>query len=177
MASLLTHPALPVGMYIASSHRPQARLLYYCILLSMLPDADSLGFKLGVPYHSQWGHRGFTHSLVFAMVMAFLLSLFHKKFEASRKKTFLWGFLAAVSHPVFDSFTNGGLGVALFWPFSFERFFAPIHPVEVSPIGIVAFFSSWGVRVLISEILWIWTPVLILSFGLRKLRKPNILPM
>lgn len=58
-----------------------------------------------------------------------------------------------------DAFTNGGLGIAFLWPFSGERFFAPIHPVEVSPLGLSRFLSSKGVAVLWSEILWIWSPL------------------
>ena len=34
--------------------------------LSFLPDADVIGFGLGVRYEDEWGHRGATHSLAFA---------------------------------------------------------------------------------------------------------------
>jgi len=32
--------------------------------LSLLPDADVYGFRLGVKYADPWGHRGATHSLL-----------------------------------------------------------------------------------------------------------------
>ncbi len=35
----------------------------------MLPDADVLSFNFGVAYGNVFGHRGFTHSLVFAFVV------------------------------------------------------------------------------------------------------------
>jgi inner membrane protein len=35
----------------------------------MLPDADVLAFKPGVAYGNIFGHRGFTHSLLFAFVV------------------------------------------------------------------------------------------------------------
>jgi inner membrane protein len=54
-------------------------------------------------------------------------------------------------------FTNGGRGVALFAPFSAERFFFPWRPIEVSPIGL-DFFSERGFGVISSEIIWIWIP-------------------
>jgi len=38
--------------------------------LSLLPDADVVGFRLGVHYEDPWGHRGATHSLVFALAVA-----------------------------------------------------------------------------------------------------------
>lgn len=31
-------------------------------VLSFLPDADVIGFWLGVRYEDEWGHRGVTHS-------------------------------------------------------------------------------------------------------------------
>jgi inner membrane protein len=42
--------------------------------------------------------------------------------------------------------TDGGLGCALLWPFSNERFFAPWTPLPVAPIG-RAFLSWEGLRV------------------------------
>ena len=32
----------------------------------MLPDADVFGLLVGIPYDSMFGHRGLTHSLLFA---------------------------------------------------------------------------------------------------------------
>jgi inner membrane protein len=62
-------------------------------------------------------------------------------------------FSAAVvaSHGILDTLTDGGLGIALLWPFSNERFFAPWRPIPVAPIG-MAFFSSWGMRVAAAEL-------------------------
>jgi inner membrane protein len=62
------------------------------------------------------------------------------------------------SHGALDALTNGGLGVAFFAPFSNARYFFPWRPVEVSPIGVAPFFSEWGVRVLESELVWLWLP-------------------
>jgi inner membrane protein len=39
-----------------------------------------------------------------------------------------------------------------------SRFFSPFRPIQVSPIGVAAFFSEWGVAVLYSELLWIGVP-------------------
>lgn len=35
---------------------------------AVLPDIDSIGFALGIPYGSLFGHRGLTHSLLFALI-------------------------------------------------------------------------------------------------------------
>ena len=37
--------------------------------LSLLPDADVAGFSFGIPYSSQFGHRGATHSIAFAVAV------------------------------------------------------------------------------------------------------------
>jgi hypothetical protein len=36
--------------------------------LAMAPDLDVWAFRLGIPYQAPLGHRGFTHSLAFALV-------------------------------------------------------------------------------------------------------------
>jgi len=35
----------------------------------MLPDGDVIAFSFGIPYEDMFGHRGFTHSLFFAVVV------------------------------------------------------------------------------------------------------------
>jgi inner membrane protein len=72
--------------------------------------------------------------------------------------SFLYLFLSAASHGVFDAITNGGLGVAFFSPFNTTRYFLPFRPVVVSPISIRRFFSGRGLEVLASEFRWIWLP-------------------
>ncbi|MCA8967543.1 MAG: metal-dependent hydrolase, partial [Planctomycetes bacterium] len=69
-------------------------------------------------------------------------------------------FLATASHGLLDAFTDGGLGIALLAPFSSMRWFAPWRPIAVAPIGVGAFFSEWGLRVMVSELRWVWLPVL-----------------
>ena len=123
----------------------------------MLPDADVIGFAFGVRYADLLGHRGLSHSFVFAAVVAGLVAT---TFEA-RRRQWLWlaAYFAAVtaSHPLLDALTDGGLGVALFAPFSNERYFFPWRPIAVSPIG-AGFFSARGGRVLLSELQWILLP-------------------
>ena len=54
------------------------------------------------------------------------------------------------SHGLLDAMTDGGLGVALFWPLSNQRFFLPLRPIPVAPIG-RRMFSQRGLTVLVSE--------------------------
>ncbi len=80
-------------------------------------------------------------------------------------------FFSIVSHPVLDAFTNGGLGVAFFWPISNQRYFFPFHPVEVSPLGLGRFLGMRGLIVLMSEVLWIWIPSLGIGYIFKKVIK------
>jgi inner membrane protein len=81
-------------------------------------------------------------------------------------------YFAAITatHPLLDALTDGGLGVALFAPFSPDRYFLPWRPIEVSPIG-PSFFSERGFHVLISEIRWVWLPSLALVLICRRFAK------
>ena len=62
------------------------------------------------------------------------------------------GTVVAISHGLLDTLTDGGLGIALLWPFSNERFFAPWTPIPVAPIG-ARMLTGRGVRVVMTEAL------------------------
>ncbi len=76
---------------------------------------------------------------------------------------FLALFISAASHGLLDALTNGGLGIAFFSPFSNRRWFLPWRVLEVSPIGLLALFSRRGLRVLGSEVRYVWVPCLVLG--------------
>jgi inner membrane protein len=67
-------------------------------------------------------------------------------------------------HSQLDALTNGGGGIAFFSPFDDRRYFFPWRPIQVSPIGL-AVFSRWGLRALLTEVLWIWLPLGVLLGG------------
>ena len=83
----------------------------------------------------------------------------------------LYFFLSAASHGLLDALTDGGLGVAFFSPFDRTRYFFPVRPIAVSPIGIREFFSEQGLVVMTSELTWVWLPVVVLFVGLRVLKQ------
>jgi inner membrane protein len=127
--------------------------------VSAVPDVDVIGFHFGVRYGDLMGHRGFTHSLFFAVLLAGLVTItFAGQSQISRRRLFFFLFLAAASHGILDAMTNGGLGVAFFSPFSNARFFFPFRPIKVSPIGVGRFFSAKGLAVVQSEAMWLWLP-------------------
>jgi len=42
---------------------PRVSSMAWWSALSLLPDADVIGFARGVRYADRWGHRGATHAL------------------------------------------------------------------------------------------------------------------
>ena len=142
--------------------RKPAALWLAAILCSTVPDLDCLGFSFGIRYGDLLGHRGLTHSLPFAMVAAAMLLLVVRDVPIFSGRWWrLWAFLSLIgaSHGILDAMTDGGLGVAFFSPFSNARYFLPWRPLRVSPIGLTAFASRWGLSVLRSEVVWVWAPL------------------
>lgn len=159
MPTIFSHPAVPLALgYALGSGSVSTRLLAAGVACSMLPDADVLGWALGVPYGSPWGHRGATHSLAFALAVGALGALLVRWLQARGPTAFAFLAVATASHGVLDALTDGGSGIAFMWPLTAERWFLPWQPIEVSPIGIRALASSYFADVLRSELLWIWLP-------------------
>ncbi len=64
MASAFTHGIVGFAAAVAYAGTPTPRRLWLLAAgCAMLPDADVLGFPLGIPYRSLLGHRGLSHSL------------------------------------------------------------------------------------------------------------------
>jgi inner membrane protein len=164
VASAISHPAVLLALVPLFRGTGLSRRVWLAgILCSVLPDADTVGFWLGVPYGSLWGHRGLTHSVLSAAVVAAAITLWAFRAERSRLAVFLFLFLCGGSHGLFDAMTDGGLGVAFFAPFDGGRYFLPWRPIHVSPIGIHGFVGRRGLAILESEFVWIWLPCLALG--------------
>jgi inner membrane protein len=132
----------------------RAKTLALFVGLSLLPDADVIGFRLGVAYADPFGHRGASHSFLFAVGMGLLLGLLWRAQGRELWRTFLFVTATVASHGVLDTLTNGGLGVGLLWPFSMERFFAPWRPIPVAPLAPQALASLYGLWVLMNELIF-----------------------
>ena len=153
--------ALALGPAFRGAGWPR-RVWWAGALCAMAPDADVLGFSLGVPVGSMLGHRGLTHSLAFAATLAAVVA---RRLVPSGTRLWLWLylFLAIASHGVLDAMTDGGIGIAFFAPFDAERYYLPWQPIAVSPIGLRRFLTSRGIVVLASEARWVWLPSLLVA--------------
>lgn len=156
MPTVFTHPA--VALALSPFFRralPGKRWVAAGALLSVLPDFDTIGFRLGIHYGDLLGHRGLTHSLAFAALLALAAAALARERRGTK---WLYLFLCAASHGLLDACTNGGLGVALFAPFDDTRYFFPWRPIEVSPIGLGNFLGPRALAVLRSELVWVLLP-------------------
>jgi len=176
MASAFSHAF--VAAALGSGYARHSMPWYFwalSITCSILPDADVIGFALGLPYNSLWGHRGLSHSLCFAFVLSLcVVSLaFRERVICSWSwwSHVLYFFVVTASHGVLDAMTDGGRGIAFFAPFDTTRYFFPWRPVHVSPISIRAFFSPRGLHILGSELVFIWLPTTLVWAAVRVCRR------
>lgn len=170
MASIFGHGVVGFTISKVLDSRNSMWLLIAAMISTILPDLDVIGFKFGVPYAHPMGHRGFTHSIVFAILWALILMvLFGKK---NKIIWFLVIFLSTISHGLLDAITSGGEGVGFLIPFNNDRFFFPFRGIKVSPLGIRNFFSNWGVQVILSELKYVVVPCFLI-FGIRFLIRPH----
>jgi inner membrane protein len=189
VASAITHAvaAAAIGAALLPPAHGRRRALAAGAAASVLPDADVVAFALGIPYEHLLGHRGLTHSLLFAAALAAAATWLgmaarpawlgawaegasRGPLDAGRAarwrahlRVFTFLLLAAASHGVLDAMTDGGLGVAFFAPLSGERYFFPWRPIAVSPISISAFFGRSGLEVLASEVRVVWAPAALVA--------------
>jgi inner membrane protein len=161
MPTILTHPAVPLALAVGLGNNVISRRLAIAgVVGSVLPDLDVLAFRFGIPYAAEFGHRGFSHSFLFALAVALAGACLFRLLRSTFLRSFLFLFVATASHGILDAFTNGGLGIAFLWPWSAERFFAPIQVIQVAPIGLSRFLSPRGAAVLRSEFMWVWLPLM-----------------
>jgi inner membrane protein len=157
MPTVLTHPVVAIAL--TPWLRLRRPLLLAGAACAVLPDVDTLGRHLGIDA-LVLAHRGPTHSLAFAAVVALALAWLGRAawrpVPFARAAAFL--FACAASHALLDMATDGGPGIMLLWPLSDARLFLPWRPIEVSPLDAGRFFGPRGIDVLASELRWVWLP-------------------
>ncbi|MGH1385624.1 metal-dependent hydrolase [Kordia sp.] len=176
MASIFGHALAAYTIRkVANVKLNPVKLSLLAIFCAVIPDADVIMFNFGYPYMHPLGHRGFTHSILFAFILAFLIrAIFYRKVTYFSKLgiiLFVIFLVSTLSHSLLDACTNGGKGVGFFIPFENSRYFFPWRPIMVSPLGASKFFSEWGLRVLQNEFMYIGIPaisILILNYFFRK---------
>lgn len=164
MPTIITHALVGSSLGVLTPKNVSTiRLVVVLAVLSVIPDLDVVGFEFGITYGHPLGHRGFSHSLLFALFLAIVVSLLLFRSTEVFSKTW-WGvvalcFVATASHGVLDALTDAGLGIGFFIPFDDTRYFFPWRPIETSPLSISSFLNGPAVKILKNELLWIGVPL------------------
>lgn len=173
MPTVFAHAAVPLALGRGLGRGVvSVRLLAAGVVVAALPDVDVVTREWGISYGAGLGHRGLTHSLLVAALVALAGASAHRMLRTGFGVAFAFLFVSMVSHGALDAFTNGGPGVAFFWPWSGRRYFAPgpWRVIEISPIGLTAFLSR-ATSVLASELYWVGLPALGLGLALAAARR------
>ncbi len=160
MACPLTHAVVAATVAAIYRFQPPAGTVWVIgIACAVLPDVDAVGYWLGVPYGSFWGHRGFTHSIAFAVLVSAGLAWWLRGWTgAGLVRLWTFCFIATLSHGVLDALTDGGLGVAFLSPLDESRYFFQVRPIRVSSMSPRDLLGPHGLDVLRSEIVSVWIP-------------------
>jgi len=173
--TILTHALLPlIAARAMGKGRISTRLMMAGMAAAMIPDADVIGLRFGIPYGAELGHRGASHSLLFAALLGFMAMLAARTLRTTPGRAFIFVALSSAFHGLTDMLTNGGRGVGLWWPLSDNRLFWPVRPVEVSSIGLSALTDGSMAGVLLSELIWLLLPAALLALLYRRTVHPHI---
>lgn len=135
--------------------------------ISLWPDVDALGFAFGIRYGDPLGHRGATHSLVLALFVGLASWVYAQRKGLDPRRVAAFATVVAASHGILDSMTfGGGLGCALLWPFSDERFWSPFRFIPIAPIGL-RLLSARGLYVMGAELV-IFSPFFVFALWPRR---------
>ena len=135
-------------------------------VLAMLPDADVLPLALGLPDSGLFGHRGLTHTLVFALAVAVAAALLARRMGLRPLYFGFFVFLVVGSHGPLDALTDHSRGVPMLWPFYTHPIASPWRPIPVAPTGL-EFVTARGFGVALVEAMY-FLPLLLLSFWPRR---------
>ncbi len=167
MATVFSHPipVLAVSVACGSKYIPP-RLAVAMVIASILPDIDMIGYALGYRFPSPFAHRGFTHSLVFALAVSLFALAVAPRLQTKRGVAFFVVLLAILSHYSLDAL-GGRLGIPFCWPFDESRHALP-WPSFISSMlnwwNPPRFFSTWwGDRFIRTELLTVWMPCAIFA--------------
>lgn len=108
------------------------KALLYGAIAGTIPDLDVIVGSLTDTITAIEWHRGFSHSLVFCLILApllgWLLNRLERKYNLGWKPWTKLFFLCLFTHPILDAFTTWG--TQIFWPFNNRIAFNSIFVID-----------------------------------------------
>jgi inner membrane protein len=147
--------------------------------LALAPDLDLVTGFFGAQHGSPLDHRGFTHSILFAILMAGLAAAILKGTRQRRLLLGLFVLGALGSHGLLDTMSRQGNGPMLFWPFSTGFYEFPFRPIP-GVLNAQSYLTTQAIPTLVVETL-LFLPFLAYAFGIffpvdRAGRSEKVLP-
>lgn len=96
-----------------------------------IPDLDVLFMNFYHPIDAALMHRGFSHSIIFALLMGPILGYLVHRLYKKRYDQKTWiklFFLSIITHPILDMFTN--YGTEFLWPFNYRITFNTVFVID-----------------------------------------------
>ena len=162
MPTPLTHALAGITVAAPLRLRPTPRRTWIAAACcAMLPDIDITWYSRRMPHDTFLAHRGITHSLAFAAVVAAIvtgLAFTGPAWRGARLRLWLTLALAMASHGLLDALTRYDRGVMLLAPFSRQRFVFPWHPLA---LPFPPSLPGWGARlwwIAVWEVSCVWLP-------------------
>lgn len=104
---------------------------FWGAIAGTIPDLDVFLTRLYHPVDAALVHRGFSHSILFAVLMGPLLGLIVFRLYKRRYELNLWiklFFLGIITHPMLDMFTN--YGTEFLWPINWRITFNSVFVID-----------------------------------------------
>jgi inner membrane protein len=159
MATMYSHAIVGVGMARLYTGRPMPWAYWgLAAVLPLIPDVDVFSMAA---YGSSLGHRGVSHSLVFAAVVGLAAATAtFRTFRVPWWSLAVLFFTIVASHGVLDALTRGGEGIPLFWPLPGR--YGDYGPLPLSDIAF-DLPNPWRSRAIRMEMLWVWLPTIVVA--------------
>lgn len=154
MATDYSHAVVGLGLARLYATKPMPWVYWgLAAILPIIPDLDVFS---PANYGTWLGHRGFTHSLVFALLLGIIIaSTAFRCFQVSWWSLAALFFVMIASHGLLDALTNGGENIPFFWPL--ESRYGNWGLIPVSDIALDWPDPRYS-RAIRGELLWVWLP-------------------
>jgi len=170
MATDYSHAVAGLGLARLYAAEPMPWAYWgLAVVLPIVPDIDVFS---SAAYGTWLGHRGFTHSLIFALLLGIAAAgVTFRYFRVNWWSLAALFFLMIASHGLLDALTRGGEGIPFFWPLGNRYGNWGLMPMSDIALELPDPRYSRAIR---GELLWLWLPTgLLVGVGMvyRRLKR------